>query len=1312
MTKKDSVVAQEHSTTPEPSGKKPKMKKIAKWVGLSVLTPVAIGIGVLSYGVTLDLTPHKQEISQWLTKNLARETKIEGDIALTLSFSPEIDINKLTIGNTEAMKWQPMLSSGHASAKVSLLPLLRNTLEIDYLKLDNTHVELNRDYQGKPNWVFNSSPKVTTSDDKTSKPLTLKITDTITAKDVSVSYLDQQTGQYFSAAVEQLSLTKPDKWLLKAQGFVQGQSYDFSLTGDLESIINHQQGHLVAAGEFIGARLNIDADIQPWRTGVTHANIDLDWHDTAPIKSFLDLDIGPAAPLKITTKLSASHEGIGLTKLKIDSPVTQASGHLVFALAKKGQPLNYIDGKLDIPLIDLRPWLQPEQPQPMMMSYAAAPPQQSPLQQALDQWLVKTQTHLALKVGEIKGLGTPVHSIALTVDGKQGKLTAPMQANIADVAFTGSANIDATTGLSKVAISLGAKDSQLGEMAGWISGIPNATGHVNLAELNVDTQGTKLQEWIDNSKLALTINKAQLDWGAKVDFAINSAKLIAGMNIPFSSHISGQMMGIPAKIEASAGSLSDIINQRDWQTDFQFISPAITLKAKGQLVGTQWQQGSWFDLDIDSKDAGKLSPWLGTKSTIHGPIQLKGKLTYKQDWVTLEASNINLLRSQGNIDLKWKPTGDMFVGLNSHFSRLDLSQISQFIDGDRLPHVEQTVPTQGVNLDVPILAHGLVVKNADVSVNVDTMKWSKQQLHQLSFTGKMRDGIMPAAPFSANYLGSQYRGDIALKINQNKIASTLNLSVNKPNVGAILNQFNISNDFDFSLRRAQLHLALSGRSMIEFMEQANINAQLIGGHLGVKQQYTGKAFNIELDKGQFITGPNTETSLSLVGQAAQDPVNITLNSVSLKQANDGRKTIPLSLIANIGDIKLNARSQVKMPLDMRKLNLAVEATTPNLNRFNKFTGVELPPYGPIKVAGQLTTDPNGYHLNNMLLQVGSSELTGKGDLLLTHKPQRIRPRINLDLSAPFIQLNDFKVKGWHAWQQESSASKDPQASKPVALMSPDGLKKFDATFSLNVGEVRSGNDWLGAGELDWTLNNGLLTVNPLHIKLPGGEIDLSGSVKAVGDKFDIGLKGKVENFDYGILARRIDPKTTMHGLLSTEFNLHSLANTPESLMNNASGFLGFAVWPKAFQANVVDLWAVSLADAVLPSLTKHDPSVINCVAGGFNINHGTMKQRDLLLDTTRIQVHGTFDANFKQRDFSMYLSPKAKRAQIFGLQTPIEVTGNFNDFNLNIPLSAILETSVRFTTSPVIAPLSWLFEKPIAPNASSECQRIWQGLPQ
>ncbi|MDP2515432.1 hypothetical protein Q8W17_12950 [Photobacterium damselae subsp. piscicida] len=99
---------------------------------------------------------------------------------------------------------------------------------------------------------------------------------------------------------------------------------------------------MIATGEFIGAQLNIDADIQPWQTGVTHANIDLDWHDTAPIKSFLDLDIGPAAPLKITTKLSASHEGIGLTKLKIDSPITQASGHLVFALAKKGNHLTIL----------------------------------------------------------------------------------------------------------------------------------------------------------------------------------------------------------------------------------------------------------------------------------------------------------------------------------------------------------------------------------------------------------------------------------------------------------------------------------------------------------------------------------------------------------------------------------------------------------------------------------------------------------------------------------------------------------------------------------------------------------------------------------------------------------------------------------------------------------------------------------------------------------------------------------------------------------------------------------------------------------
>lgn len=1297
------------NTTPN-VGKKKTLKKVALWTLIALLTPVITVSGVLAYGVKLDLSAHRNEINQWLTKSLDRKTDIKGNMALTLSFSPEIELSDVTIANLKSMPWQPMFTSGYIAAKISVLPLLQNTLKIDYLNLKDISLNLLRDQQGNENWVFNKHPAP--SKTSSSSAFKLILSNNINADKVRVDYEDQTTNAYYSGYLDHLALTKPDKWLLVAKGDAMGSEYDLSLTGDLQKLINNQHGQLFAKGSFAGAELDVDANITPFNSGDdSTANISLHWNNTNQIANLLDIDLHHVAPLSITTELTASNKGFAFKDIQVRSPITTANGHVNVSFAQGAQPLNIIDGKLDIPEIDLRPWLQP-QPQMMRGTMYAAAPQQSPLQKALDQWLVKTRTHFALTIGEIKGLGTPVNTISLNIDGEKGKLSAPMAANIANVAFKGNASIDATEWTSKVDVTLGAKDSSLGEMAGWISGLPNATGHLKNAQLQLTTEGTKLQQWLDNSQLGLTINDANVDWGAKASFAIDKATIHSGMEQPFSSHVSGKIMKIPVTITAKAGTLSDIINHRDWSPSLHFASPVIDIKAQGKLVNTDWKKGSWFDVNVHSNDAGKLSPWLGTRASMHGKINFKGKLTNTGEWLDLDIPNVTLLNSQGKINLQWRPQHDrQFLKLNSQFNTLDFTQLSQFVDKAALPKVEQTVPTQGVNLDVPILSNKVVIADADVNLHVNKMLWAQQQVDDMAFKGKVRDGKLSTSPFSARYAGSVYRGDIAFDINNQTIHSQLHLAVNKPDIGRILHQFDIVNNLGMSLDSAKLAVSLSGRTLLELMEQAKIDAQLNGGQLKLADTYTGKAFNITLNQGHFVTGPETATHLTLDGRAANKPVAITLDSVSLKQANDGRQSIPVKLNANIGDIAFNAQSQVVLPIDPKKLNLTFEATTPNLNRFDNFTGIKLPPYGPVKVAASLSMDKIGYHLRDMLINVGSSTLKGHGDFLPPLKGDgRHRPDVKVVLNAPFIQINDFKLKNWQAWLPENQKSNKIIASKnkPVDVISPQGLNLLNADFKLNVGNVRSGKDWLGAGKLDWTLNNGLLTLKPLHIQLPGGDINIDGSVAPKGDKFAIKLNGLVKNFDYGIIARRIDPKTDMHGKISAKFDLTSLANTPESLMNNANGFIGFAAWPKAFQANIIDLWAVSLADAVLPTFTTKDNSVLNCVAGGFNVNNGNIKQRDLLLDTSRIQVHGAFDASYKNRDFNLYLSPQSKKAQIFSLQTPVEVHGTFEKFNLEIPLSAIFATSVRFTTSPVVAPLQWLFEKPIAANGSAECQRIWQ----
>ena len=1283
-----------------------RMKSISKWIAIALGTPIILGSAALTYGITLNLSSYNPKIANWLTIQLHRKIEIKGPIELQLSFQPSIALNNVTIANMKGMEWEPMLKVGHLKTQISLFPLLNHTVQIDSVVLNNTLVNLAVNATGQANWDF-FPPQTSTTN--SSSPFSIALSKHILANNVRVNYDNQKNGAFYSASVNQLSLNKTlkNQWQLQANGDALNTPYDLKITGDLLRLINQQTGQFSIHGQFAGAELNItDAQLNPLQTETSHANVQIKWLNTDTVDQLFELHLSHLTPVTLNSQVEFSANSLNLNQLSIQSPITHGKGHLSVQFGQH----NTIQGQLNIPVIDLRPWLQPQPTSSYMMYAAATPP--SPLQKALNQWLIKTTTHFSLNVGEIKGLGTPVHSIALDVNGENGMLSAPMTANIANVPFHGNAKINATGWVSHVNVDLEANHSTLGEMAHWLTGIQDAKGQVTSAKLIMSTDGTKLQDWIDNSRIALSIQNAKVNWGAKATFAIDQAKLVAGMNIPFSSNIRGQLMGIPAHIQAHAGTLSDIVQGRDWQANVDFQSPVLTVYAKGLLKNTQWQNGSHFQLSVHSNNVGKLSPWLGTQPSSKGTLNFQGQLDYQKNWITLNVKNMALMDSKGALNLAWLPSkGQPFVKLNGQFHKLNITQLAKFVDSKTLPKVNNTVPTQGVNLNAPLLTHSITIADADVALSVEKLQWLNQTLNQLHFDGTIRNGEMTDAPFAMSYAGSKYTGQLALGLANTNLSARLQLNVNHPNVGEILHQFHITNALAMHLDRAQLALSLSGKTVLELMENASLSAKLEGGQLQLPNVYTGKALNINLASGTLSTGPKNGTLIDLTGKAQALPVHITLKSASLKQVNNNQRHIPISLNMALGSMRFHADSTLSLPINMKALSLSVSAYLPNLNQLDPFMGLKLPPYGPVNVKATLSTNQRGYHLRNLVLTVNHSQLKGKGDFLPPLAPDQ-RPYIDLKLNAPFIQINDFKLKNWHAWLPESkkdTQTPSDQSNHNADMISPAGLNLFNGLLDANVGEVRSGNDWLGEGHLNMTLKNGLLTLHTLDVKVPGGNVHIEGSLKPLSDKFNIHLKGKVKNFDYGILARRLDPTTKMRGLISTQFNLTSIANTPDSLLNNASGFLGFAVWPKAYQANLIDLWAVSLTDAIIPNFIHHDNSVVNCVAAGLNIHHGVMTQRQMLLDTSRIQVHGQFRADYADKSFNLYLTPQSKTPQIFSLQTPVQIAGHFTHFNFSVPLKAILETSVRFTTSPVVTPIRWLIDKPIPKNDSQVCQQILQG---
>ena len=147
------------------------------------------------------------------------------------------------------------------------------------------------------------------------------------------------------------------------------------------------------------------------------------------------------------------------------------------------------------------------------------------------------------------------------------------------------------------------------------------------------------------------------------------------------------------------------------------------------------------------------------------------------------------------------------------------------------------------------------------------------------------------------------------------------------------------------------------------------------------------------------------------------------------------------------------------------------------------------------------------------------------------------------LTTPRLQLNDFDVEGWSAEggnvAEEATETEpleqeqDPKdAGEPVkvhSLLSKEALGSVNAKIDLNVKEVLSGEDLVGEGQMTISLLDGRFAIEPLHLTVPGGSVDLEFGYHPMADGVELHIKTLVDRFDYGILARRVNPDTKMGG---------------------------------------------------------------------------------------------------------------------------------------------------------------------------------------
>ena len=894
--------------------------------------------------------------------------------------------------------------------------------------------------------------------------------------------------------------------------------------------------------------------------------------------------------------------------------------------------------------------------------------------------------------------------------------------------------VDASAPSPVFALSLSTRDTPLGGLARLLANLRGLEGRVDHFSFGLNARGATVGDLAQTLAVDLAIDQGQLSYGnapgaRPVSLRLDQLRVGLPGGKPLQGQMRGALVGEPFDVEARGGSLPALARGESWPIELQARASGARLQARGRIDALTTQPGGELRLDVRAPRAGSLARWLGLSPQAQAPFALGATLSARADSVQLRDLSLVLGRTRAQGEFSLSGIGQAgrrpLARLRLDLPEVDLAQLQTFVPPAGPAPAAPTPPTSTPSrtlLELPILPRGIDLGDTDFALTMARLRLPTAEVTGLRFEGRVRDGHMPAAPFAAVVAGTPFRGTAAVDLRGALPEVALSLQAERVDVGDLLRRLQVAEGVDARVESMQLSAVLRGAQLGEALERSQLQADLRGGRWTLRNPAGQPLVSVALDRGRLEAPPGAPLALRLDGHIDGTPVNLRLGSGRLADLARPGARVPFSLGAEAAGTRLDIDGSVRVPLSQRGGDLTLRLAGARLDSLNRLAHADLPPWGPWLLAGRFAVAGSAYEMPSLELRVGSSRLEGRGSLGFDGE----RPRALLALRAPTVQLDDFRFGDWSPTGAKPSApAKQAVAPAPgVAsaaealrtqardaaresqrLLSRQTLLRQEFTLDVEVAQVQSGRDLLGSGSLQLRLKDSRLTLAPAEVRVPGGSARLELSYEPLPGDREVALSSRlrVERFDYGILARRIQPDSDQQGLFSLGFELKAQAPL-EQLMQRGSGRLDVAVWPVNLKAGLFDLWAVNLLAELLPTLDASAASRVNCAVARFDLTDGRLREETLVVDTTRLRAGGTVRVDFRDESIAVRLQPRAKQAQFFTLPVPVEVNGSITAPKIGVSAGSALGAAAGFLGSLVTTPLRRLTETPLPADGSDVCQ--------
>ena len=1304
------------------------MRKVLKWLGIS-LGGLAVLLVLMSLAnIAIPLGFLKNTVQDSVKQATGRTLVLDGTFGVVPGFSPVAKVSDVYLSNPDGFNKDGMASIESASAEIHLLPLLGSKIHVGEISISGVLVNLEKTVAGENNWTFGTGSKEEEKapEDPGSPGFKFVGMDGVELEDASISYEDGLSGTSDKVQIGNLAFSAPKKGNIMASldGEYRTLPIALNIAGpELKQVLEQAPMlDVTMDGSISTASLSAVAEIAEFKD--INSEISLNGTDLGAIGEALGIPMPAVNNYKAGLFLSVNDSIVKLTNLAIALDENLVEGNL--SVDTGGDVLRLM-GNIDIRNLDINTLVPVvEDEEPVEENTVASESSGTADLALVSDVLKKYAIGLNLNIGKLSAGGISLHDSNLEINLLDGRLETPLAINLNAIPMEGELSLGESGSGVKFHASLSVENNDIGDLEKWVD-LKKVDGALGTFRIEMDAEGETLAAMGDHLQARINIEDAELQYGGQegepaVEFSIGSLESTVSYRDGVALEAEGDLLGEPYSLSIIGGKIRKLLGGGKFPLDLEFQGPAVNLEIDGYLKKPSGDKGSDIYLALEVANLGAMHKWLGTNPEFTESFSFSGQVLSSASGWKIPDMDFLLGDSELSGELGIDKSGEAPVfNISIDSPKIDVTQLAGAYSSDEgLDQVESNQEGEAVDsgddtnglptkkkkaLQMPILPSGIELPNADFDIKLHSILLDGMTVENVAFAGSMRKGKLPASPFEMSLGGANFTGEIGLNSLADPPKAVLKVQSRDIDLGDMAQNLGISNDLDSFASLLALEIILKGTSLREILTYSEFHAKIRNGIWTLTDPGSGNELPLEIVESDLTIEPGKPITLVQNAKIRGEPVEVTITA-DRPDSVEKREEIDLIIDLVYGDNKLSLHGVTPIPLEFGDARLNLKMFGDNLGTLTPLVGLRVPEFGPYNLDAGFSMDSTGYHLEGLDITIGKSVMSGSASLDTSGKI----PVFDVVLNSDLIQLNDFAQEEVEqvdeAAEPEQTAEADETEIKDSEEENPPrftakNLGLAEGKFVLNVRKINSGEDWLGSGEVNINLKDSHLAFDPVRVDLPGGGFGLKMYLHPDGDDILARLVSRIENFDYGVLARRADPETKMTGHIYLDVDIESRTKYLDRIMAGANGHFDFTLLPEFFEAGIIDLWAASLLVAMLPRFGS-SPSLLNCLVARFDIEEGIMEEDLLILDTSKLRAEGKGEINFAEETIEYRLTPQAKKVGLFQVQAPIEIAGSFSDMEFGLD-GGLIGTAFRMVATTVTVPVRMITGKEIPRDGSDVC---------